>query len=151
MEEIQERRRQFHSPVPGRTTRQRQQCRRRHEITHIAGPEKGVIYTVVWASMDAAQTVDEANFQIFKNSFLSKLPKCEVGTEQPASPTLQGYIGHGYRLNCEAPQAKMAITGNLYWGKHYCFALLAIFASEEGEPAEMKSFIESFAIIDPIK
>ncbi len=113
--------------------------------------EKGVFYGVVWASMDVAQTVDEANFQIFKNSFLSKLPKCEVGTEQPASPAFQGYIGHGYRLNCDAPQAKLAITGNLYWAKHYCFALMAISASSAAEPAEMKSFIESFAIIDPTK
>ncbi len=113
--------------------------------------DKGVIYMVVWASTDARQTVDEANFQIFKNGFLSKLPKCEVGTEQPASPTFSGYIGHGYRLNCDAPQAKLAVTGNLYWGKHYCFALMAISASSAAEPAEMKSFMESFAIVDPSK
>jgi hypothetical protein len=112
--------------------------------------EKGVVYMVVWASTEVAQTVDETNFQTFKNGFLSKLPKCEVGAEQPASPNFQGYIGHEYRLNCDAMQAKLAITGNLYWGKHYCFAVMAAYADTTA-PAEVKNFMESFAVLDPAK
>lgn len=112
---------------------------------------KPAFYMIVWTSFDSLQAVNDTNFEGFRKGFLSKLPKCEIGAERPASPALQGYIGQGYRLNCEVQQKKIVITGNLYWGKHYCFAVMAMFPTDVPEPAEVKSFTESFALIDPAK
>jgi hypothetical protein len=113
--------------------------------------QKPAFYMIVWTSFDSLQAVNDTNFEGFKNGFLGKLPKCEIGTEQPASPALQGYIGQGYRLNCEVQQKKIVITGNLYWGKHYCFAVMSMFPADMPESAEVKRFIESFGLIDPAK
>jgi hypothetical protein len=117
----------------------------------LQAPRKPAFYMIVWTSADSPQAVNSTNFESFKNGFLGKLPKCEIGAERPASPALQGYIGQGYRLNCEAQQKKIAITGNLYWGKHYCFAVMSMFPADVPEPAEVKRFIESFVLIDPAK
>jgi hypothetical protein len=107
------------------------------------------LYTVVYTVMTSEQKVDDVTFQAFKSGVFKELPKCEAGTEQPASPTLEGYIGHSYRLNCDMPNAKVTIVGNLYWGKRYAFAVMTMFPSSAAEPtAREKEFAESFAVID---
>lgn len=111
--------------------------------------EASAFYTVVYTTMTNAQTVDEATFQVFKNAVFKELPKCETGPEQPVSPVLQGYIGHSYRLNCDMPKARVTIVGNLYWGKHYAFAVMTMFPASAAEPESgEKKFSESFAVID---
>jgi hypothetical protein len=98
----------------------------------LAARQGTAIYMVIYATTVKAQPVDDANFEIFKNAVFHELPKCEVGSDQPASPALQGFIGRRYRLNCDLPQAKKTIAGNLYWGKHYSYAVMAVFPAECG-------------------
>jgi hypothetical protein len=109
------------------------------------------VYTLVWTFIDAKQTVTDANFEVFKTSFLSKLPKCTVAADQPASPALLDYIGHEYQLNCDLPQGKVTIVGSLYWGKHYSYAVMGIFSATVPQPTDVKKFVESITLIDPGK
>lgn len=113
--------------------------------------DKPAFYTVVYTNMDNEQPVDDANFEIFKNAVFKALPKCEVGTDQPASPVVDGYIGHVYRLSCAMPNVQLTMTGNLYWGKHHAYAVMAMFPATVNEPATVKTFVESFSVIDPAK
>jgi hypothetical protein len=111
--------------------------------------ENTALYTVIYTVMTSEQPVNDATFQAFKDGVFKELPKCEAGTEQPASPALEGYIGHAYRLNCDMPNAKVTVVGNLYWGKHYAFAVMTMFPARVAEPtATEKKFAESFALID---
>ena len=113
--------------------------------------EVTALYTVVYTVMTSEQKVDDATYQAFKTGVFNELPKCEAGAEQPASPALEGYIGHAYRLNCDMPNAKVTIVGNLYWGKRYAFAVMTMFSSSAAEPTATKKFVESFAVIDAAK
>jgi len=89
---------------------------------------------------------------VFKNAVFKELPKCEAGAEQPASPAVEGYIGRSYRLSCDMPNTRMAIVGNLYWGKHYAFAVMTMFPASAAEATSTeKKFFDSFAVIDPAK
>lgn len=111
--------------------------------------EGSAIYTVVYTVMTSAQTVDEATFQGFKNGVFKELPKCETGAEQQASPAMEGYIGRSYRLSCDMPNTRVMIVGNLYWGKHYAFAVMTMFPASVSEPTSTeKQFADSFAVID---
>ena len=111
--------------------------------------EDKAFYTVVYTVMTSEQKVDDATYQAFKAGVFKELPKCEAGAEQPVSPALNGYIGHAYRLNCDMPSAKVIVVGNLYWGKHYAFAVMTMFPASVAEPtASEKNFAESFAVID---
>jgi hypothetical protein len=98
------------------------------------------VYTLVWTFIDAKQTVTDANFEVFKTSFLSKLPKCTVAADQPASPAL-----------LDLPQGKVTIVGSLYWGKHYSYAVMGIFSATVPQPTDVKKFVESIMLIDPGK
>jgi hypothetical protein len=114
--------------------------------------EGSVMYTVVYSVMTSAQTVDEATFQAFKAGVFKELPKCEAGAEQPVSPALGSYIGHAYRLSCDMPNTRVTIVGNLYWGKHYSFAVMTMFPASVAEPTSTeKRFVDSFAVIDAAK
>jgi hypothetical protein len=111
--------------------------------------ENTAFYIVIYTVMTSEQPVNDATFQAFKDGVLKELPKCEAGAQQPASPALEGYIGHAYRLNCDMPNAKVTVVGNLYWGKHYAFAVMTMFPASVAEPtATEKKFAESFALID---
>jgi hypothetical protein len=111
--------------------------------------EDRALYTVIYTVMTSEQKVDDATFQTFKNGVFKELPKCQAGAEQAASPVLEGYIGHAYRLSCDMPNTKVTIVGNLYWGKHYAFAVMTMFPANVAEPtATEKKFAESFAVID---
>jgi len=49
------------------------------------------------------------------------------------------------------PQGKITIVGSLYWGKHYSYAVMAIFSATVPQPADVKKFVESITLIDPEK
>jgi hypothetical protein len=104
----------------------------------------GAVYMVVYAAMPTEQPVNDASFEVYKSSVFQELPKCNVGKEGPAAPSIPGYIGHWYRLNCE----QVNIIGNLYWGKHYAYAVMAIFPVNTSEPSDSKRFVNSFAVIE---
>src|SRR5262245_13083057 len=87
-------------------------------------------YMVVYTNTSAEQKLDDATFQIFKSGFLKQLPKCEVRSEEAQSPAIRGYIGHRYMLNCDA----VVLAGNLYWGKHYAYAVMATYPTNSSEP-----------------
>src|SRR5262249_6138747 len=93
-----------------------------HTIQALHG---GIGYTIVFVAMSAAAPVDDATFKVYRDSFMKGLPNCEMATEAAAAPAIQGYIGHWYRMNCVAQNKKLTFTGNLYWGKHYAYAVLA--------------------------
>jgi len=112
---------------------------------------KPAIYMLVWSYIEQEQTVNDTSYEAFKSGFINKLPNCSTDTDQPASPSFRGYIGHGYVLNCDYPQAKIKMKGNLYWGKHYSFAMMTAFAASVSEPTEVNKFIGSFAIADLTK
>jgi hypothetical protein len=119
-----------------------------HTLQALKAP---AIYTLVWTFIDAKQGVTETNFEVFKTSFLSKLPKCTVAADQSASPALPNYIGHEYQLTCDMPQGKITIIGTLYWGQHYSYAVMAIFSATVPQPTDVKKFVESITLIDPAK
>jgi hypothetical protein len=107
--------------------------------------QKPVGFTVVYASMKDEQPVDAATYEIYKNGVFKELPNCNVAKDEPAAPVVQGYIGHYYRLNC----GTVNMTGNLYWGKRFAYAVLAVYASNVAEPADTKKFLDSFAVLGP--
>lgn len=113
--------------------------------------ENGVIYTVVYTVHNTEQTVDLATYDVFKKGVFKELPKCAVVTEGPPSPGLRGYIGGWYRLDCDEPNTKVSVLGNLYWGKHFAYAVMVLHAANVGEPVAKKDFLESFALIDATK
>lgn len=108
-------------------------------------------YTVVYTIMENEQSVDNDTFEVFKSSVFKELPKCTVGQDKPASPLVEGYIGHFYQLNCALQNVQLTMRGNLYWGKHHAYAVMAMFPAGVTEPGEVKTFMESFSLIDPAK
>lgn len=112
---------------------------------------KPAIYLLVWSYIDPEQAVNDSTYEAFKTGFVSKLPNCSTDVDQSASPSFRGYIGHGYVLSCDYPQGKVKMKGNLYWGKHYSFAVMIAFAASVNEPAEVQKFLGSFAVADPGK
>jgi hypothetical protein len=122
------------------------------QVSHTVQAISGSIgYTVVYVISNAEQPVDEATFNIYRDAFLKGLPNCERITEDAASPAVQGYIGHWYRMSCNVSGQKLSFVGNLYWGKHYAYAVLAMFPTESSDPATAKKFTSSFAVLDPSK
>ncbi|HZU33653.1 MAG TPA: hypothetical protein VFB79_21245 [Candidatus Angelobacter sp.] len=110
-----------------------------------------VLYMVVWSFIDKEQSTDNKNYEDFKSGVFSKLPSCTVENEQAASPAFRQYVGRGYLLSCDYPKGKVKIKGNLYWGKHYSYALMTAFPANITESAEIKKFMESFTVLDPAK
>ncbi|MGE5323800.1 MAG: hypothetical protein ACM3SW_13110 [Actinomycetota bacterium] len=110
--------------------------------------EKPVYYTVVYTSMVDGQNVDDTSFNAFRDAVFKELPKCQVDTEQPASPVVDGFIGHSYRLSCAMTNARLVMTGNLYWGKHYAYAVMAMFPDGITPPEAVKMFVESFSVVN---
>ena len=116
----------------------------------ILARESSAIYTVIYTSMENAQTVDDATYKVFKNAVMTQLPSCSSGDEDSASPVIEGYIGHSYRMNC-AMSRPVSILGNLYWGKHHAYAVMVMFPTSAGEPASVRKFVDSFAVLDAAK
>lgn len=119
-----------------------------HTIQSIVG---SVGYTIVYVKLPGEQAVDEANYQLYKEGFLKELPGCDVASELPASPVLTGYIGRYYRMNCLVSNTKMTFVGNLYWGKHYGYAVFGMFGTAPSDPPGAKAFVDSFSLIDSSK
>jgi hypothetical protein len=105
-------------------------------------------YTVIYTAMKSDQKVDNETYEVFKNAVFKELPNCEVATVRPPAPALSGYVGHWYHLNCDMPNAKVTILGNLYWGKHYAYAVMVMFPSSAAEPQAAGKFLESFGVLD---
>jgi hypothetical protein len=113
--------------------------------------DKPVVYTVVYTAMSGTQKVDDATYQVFKSSVFKELPNCEASAEGRPAPAIEGYIGHWYRLGCDVSGSKVTVAGNLYWGKHYAFAVMVMFTTSGPDPAGIRKFVDSFAILDPAK
>jgi hypothetical protein len=108
-----------------------------------------VVYTVIYAAMTKEQPVNDATYDTFKDAVFKELPKCTVITDKASSPAIQGYISHQYRLNC-ALNVTVTIVGNLYWGKHYSYAVMVMFTTPP-DPPSIKEFTDSFEITDTSK
>ena len=107
-------------------------------------------YTVVYTTMTKEQTVDAATFEVFKNAVFKELPKCTTVTDGMVSPAIHGYIGHWYRLSCNMQDKTVTIVGNLYWGRHYAYAVMAMFTTQS-DPPTIKKFTDSFEVTDTSK
>ena len=111
----------------------------------------GLGYMVVYAQTATEHRVDVASFNAYRDSFLKTMPTCSVAAESDASPALRGYIGHAYRLNCVINGDKMIMVGDLYWGRRYGYAVLAMFNTAVSDPVNARRFLDSFSILDPSK
>jgi hypothetical protein len=107
------------------------------------------LYTVVYTTMTQEQTVNDGTYETFKNAIFKELPKCNVITDKTGSHAIQGYISHAYRLSCEM-NVTVTIVGNLYWGRHYSYAVMVMFTSPS-DPPTIKKFTDSFEITDTSK
>jgi len=108
-----------------------------------------VAYTVIYAAMANEQPVNDATYDTFKNAVFKELPKCTVMTDKTGPHPIQGYINHEYRLSCEMGTT-VTIVGNLYWGKHYSYAVMVMFATPS-DPPTISKFTDSFEITDTSK
>jgi hypothetical protein len=106
------------------------------------------VYLVTYAAMTNLQPVNDATYQVYKNAVLKELPTCAVDSEQAANPAIQGYIGHLYKMTCNISGAKVSAEGNLYWGKHYAYAVMVMYQAAVARPEGAKKFLESFSVID---
>ncbi len=120
---------------------------RSHTLLALVRPNA---YTVVYTTMTREQTVDEATYEVFKDAVFKELPKCSVVTVGAVSPAISGYIGHWYRLSCDMGNSTLTMTGNLYWGRHYAYAVMAMFATSP-DPPTVKKFTDSFSVTDTSK
>ncbi|HEY6249031.1 MAG TPA: hypothetical protein VI685_03665 [Candidatus Angelobacter sp.] len=119
-----------------------------HTIQAISG---SIGYTIVYVVNPAEQPVDEPTFQIYRDAFLKGLPQCNLAKEDATSRPLTGYVGRWYRMDCDIGDKKMSFIGNLYWGKHYAYAVLAMFPSASSDPPEAAKFYNSFSVLDASK
>ena len=119
-----------------------------HTIQSISG---GIGYTIVYVANPTEQPVDEPTFKIYRDAFLKGLPQCDMSKEDPVSHPLAGYVGRWYRMNCDISGKKMTFTGNLYWGKHYAYAVLAMFQTATTDPPQSSKFYNSFSVLDSSK
>jgi len=108
-------------------------------------------YIILYTKNERDQAPDEASYKSFKELFLKGNSQCSVVSEQPAAPVLNGYIGHLYRLHCERFNMNMTLFGNLYTGKHYSYAVMGMFGTTPTDPPEIKKFVNSFSLVDPIR
>ncbi|HMF90493.1 MAG TPA: hypothetical protein VKL40_07600 [Candidatus Angelobacter sp.] len=113
----------------------------------LAAMEKPAGYMVVYTRDTSEQDVDDASFQEFRNGFVKKLSNCAIDREGPRSPAIRGYLGRWYQFRC----GEVNLTGNLFWGKHYSYAVMAVYPSNAGEPSNVKRFLDSFSLLDGSK
>lgn len=118
-----------------------------HTVQAVVG---GFGYTVVYSKSSADEAVDDAHFRDYKEGTLDAA-KCTVANEAAALPTIPGFIGHHYRLDCFAGSQKLNFVGNMYVGKRYSYTVMAMFPASPVDTPNVKKFVESFALIDPTK
>ena len=126
------------------------------ESSHGFSASDGSVYVgVFYADLKQEQKVNEANYEAYKKAYFSRLPKCNELNSTVASPAFSGYIGHGYRLECEGQNAKGQIVSatlvvNLYFGKHFLYMLTAG-STITPDPPTIKNFMDSFSVKDVSK
>jgi tetratricopeptide (TPR) repeat protein len=116
-----------------------------------ATTNEGISYMVVFAQMTVEQAVDETTYKTYRDAVLKGLSTCDVAVESAASPAVRSFVGHAYRLNCVFNNVKMTMVGNLYWGRHYGYAVLAMFAATVSDPPTARKFVDSFSLVDTSK
>ena len=126
------------------------------ESSHGFSASDGSVYVgVFYADLKQEQKVDEANYEAYKKPFFSRFPNCKELNSTVVSPAFSGYIGHGYRLECEGQNAKGQIVSatlvvNLYFGKHFLYMLTAG-STITPDPPTIKKFMDSFSVTDVSK
>jgi hypothetical protein len=107
-------------------------------------------YTVVYTKSTEDEVVDESTYKAYRDGVLKEV-NCTVASETPAAPAIAAFIGRHYRMDCTISDQKLTFVGNMYWGKHYGYAVLAMFAATQVDSPNVKKFVDSFALIDPAK
>lgn len=126
------------------------------ESSHGFSASDGSVYVgVFYSNLKLEQKVNEANYEAYKKAIFSRLSNCNELNSTVVFPAFSGYIGHGYRLECEGKNAKgQIVTGilvaNLYFGRHFLYNLTAGSAIKP-EPPTIKKFMDSFSITDVSK
>ena len=122
------------------------------QVSHtLQASADGNAYTVVYVHNQSEQTVDAATYTLFRDNFMKGMPTCQMITEGDPSPAVRGYVGHSYRLNCVFSGTKVTIIGDLYWGRHFAYAVMAVFPTATFDPPFAKTFVDSFSLVDPTK
>jgi hypothetical protein len=121
---------------------------RTHTIQSISGSNS---FMVVYVVTDSAQTVNEANFTLYRDAFFKSLGQCEIANESAASPDINNFVGRSYHLNCTFGGIKLTLAGNLYYGKHFSYAVLTVFEPVSKDPPEATTFLHSFSVTDTTK
>ena len=121
---------------------------RTHTIQSVSGSNS---FMVVYVITDSAETVNEANFTLYRDAFFKSLGQCEIGNEAAASPDINSFIGRSYHLSCIFAGIKLTLAGNLYYGKHFSYAVLTVFEPVSKDPPEATTFLHSFSVTDTAK
>jgi hypothetical protein len=117
----------------------------------IVATQLPVGYSVIYVSMRKEQAVIDPAFAVFKDGVFKQMASCTVTSDGPVSQAVLGYIGHSYRMGCDSENMKVTVVANLYWGKHYAYAVMAVFSADLADPPETKKFLNSFSVIDASK
>jgi len=117
--------------------------------THIVSLASGVVhYNVIYTKVVDDHTVSEEFFQIFRNAFLL-VPECRAVNLGQAVPPVTSYLGRRYRQDCNRSGTMRHEEGNIYWGKRYSYVVYVSYPVNQSPPADLNSFLGSFAQIGP--
>jgi hypothetical protein len=107
----------------------------------------GLAYLVTYAAHKETPVNDE-NFETYQKAVLMGLTSCTLASDAPSTHPISSLKSHWYRYRC--PEGGQTILGNLYWGAHYAYAVLVVYSGNP-EPATVRRFTDSFAVLDPNK
>ncbi len=110
-----------------------------------------VSYVLVYVYTKPEQPATEEEFKIYRDSLMQNFAGCQIATEGAAAPPVPNHVGHFYTMNCDFKGVKMTVIGDLYWGKHYSYAVLSMYAAGGASPAGARKFTDSFAVLDASK
>lgn len=116
--------------------------------THtIRSVDQGAGFMVVYEKAKGEHTVDQASYDAYERGVLQSLGECKIEDKAGASLAVPNTIGAWYRMDCTVGQTPMYLVGNLYWGKHYAYAVMVAYPHSSAIPP-IDKFVNSFGLID---
>ena len=116
----------------------------------VATRQGGANYLVLYLVTTRENTVDEQNFEEYKSAVFKEFGDCAVQKQGDPTRKLKNYLGHSFRMACNAQQGKVMYFGNLYIGKNHAYTVMTMYAPG-AEPLGVRRFTDSFSLIDSSK